>query len=251
MSPVHFPEKKKEKIDPEIILQRLRSWYGNRKYYSIDIDHLKKYQFPLNFFDVRKIDPKKIPLSSHTRLKCGNCGLWNRAVLCFPRLKKTYPEFSTFKSTREWLDSSIKAFIFIWKNNGQKPWKIDWNEISHIDFKKVGGRKLKGVEVASSKAINKFMSSLRDDYNNSLYDKKTQAISLIAGHCDNCGRYCPLRDIPNSRCKKGGMPSLEAIGIDVYKLLDIVGVDWEYPVQENDELTQVTMLIIRDKNDYS
>jgi hypothetical protein len=41
------------------------------------------------------------------------------------------------------------------------------------------------------------------------------------------------------------MPSLEAVGINVYSLLDQLGVDYQYPVQQF--LTSVTMMAIGKK----
>ena len=51
--PVHFPEKKKEKVDPDVILKRLKEWHGDYPYVIIKInDAIGDYKFPLNIHKV-------------------------------------------------------------------------------------------------------------------------------------------------------------------------------------------------------
>jgi len=244
--PVHFRERKHPKPDPNQVLLKLNEEFG-LSYQEIDIGPLNKYKFPWNFSEAFKISGKDIPLSVHARLKCQNCGLFNRGTLCPPRLGNTYSYFATLKKSREWLDRSFAVYIFIWKNDGTKPWLVDWDNISHIRFEKRTGRRLKGVEHASAKAITKFMKKLEDDWN-IVSNKGSNMSALIPGHCDVCSHYCPLRNFPNAVCKKGGMPSLEAIGVDVYTLLRSLDVNYHYPVMDDGYLTQVTAIVEQKKN---
>lgn len=240
--PVHWAEKKKSKPDKAKNIEILESFHGSKKYHIVDVGLLKSYKFPLNFHSIHKVNPTSIPFSPHARLKCQNCGLFNRAALCPPRLGISYPHFRTLDSAKKWI-STASVYVIVWQNDGTKPWKVDWDDVSHIEFKKIGGRRLKGVEHASAKAIANFMKSLEKDISSRL-PQGFKVYGLIPGHCDICARYCPLRSLPKAICKKGGMPSLEAIGIDVYKLLNNLGIDWRYPVSDNDHLTQVTALVI-------
>lgn len=162
---------------------------------------------------------------------------FNRAILCPPLLFQTYPQFSTFESTRQFIDSFDKAIVFIWKNDGTKSWKINKEELKHIEFKKKIGKQLKGTEAGQSRELCRLMKSYRSTFKKEGH----KVFSLIPGHCDLCGFKCPNRS--NPPCKRNGMPSLEAIGIDVYKLLDNLKVPYEYPVENI--LTNVTMLLIK------
>lgn len=247
MSPKHWAEQRKSKPDFTKNLAGLEKIYGGLHHYTNDIGLLKSYDLPLNFHALIELEGDEInsiPFSPHARLKCQNCGLFNRGTLCPPRIGNTYPFLRTIKEAKEWLGGAQVVYIFVWQNDGTRPWKVDWNEILHIEFLKITGRRFKGVEHASAKALTKIMKKLEDDMNDVLAVNKTysEAMALIPGHCDLCGRYCPLREYPDSKCKKGGMPSMEAIGIDVYKLLTMKSIDWCYPVGEF--LTQVTMLVI-------
>ena len=220
--------------------------YGENYGPISNIGPLKEYPFPLNLSSIHKIsgqDLLQIPFSPHSRLKCQNCGLFNRGTLCPPRLGNTYPQLKTIKGARAWFRQSKEVWVIVWKNDGTKPWIRDWKELSHICFKEVGGRRLKGIEHASAKAITKFMKELETKIND-IFGKRS-CFAFIPGHCDLCGRYCPLRENKKAHCKKGGMPSMESTGIDVYRLLTILGVDWNYPVMDSDPLTQVTALSIR------
>lgn len=255
MSPKHWDlQQRKSKPDKEANLARLKAFYGDENYKEIFIGPpyvtpLGRYKLPINFYSQITIAGGPlytIPFTPHARLKCQNCGLFNRGTLCPPRLSNSFPQFETIKLAKKWITESKVVLIFIWRNDGTRPWKIDWDEVAHIEFLKVEGRRLKGVEHASAKALTKVMKDLENEVNDAL-PKGSRAHAFIPGHCDICGRYCPLRDYPKAKCNKGGMPSMESIGIDVYKLLDEFHIDWKYPVGQF--LTQVTMLVIRRADD--
>lgn len=198
------------------------------------VDNLK---YPESLYRIFRLRPGWImdTFDLMPRLKCQNCGLWKRAILCPPYLWKTYPQFKSFKSTKNFIRTSSIIVVFIWKNDGTKSWKIDKRDLSHIEFKKKIGMQLKGTEIAQSKMITKLMKG----YERKIKKEGYKVFSLIAGHCDLCGK-CPNRD--NPPCKIKGMPSLEAIGIDVFKLLDKLKIKYQHPV--NTELTQATMMMI-------
>jgi len=205
-----------------------------------DIHRLEKKILADNFWSSFKVKGELLAdcISLFSRFKCQNCGLYGRAILCPPYLAQTMSQFETIDECRNYYRHNVKsAFVFVFKNDGTLPWKRDIKELSHIEFKKRYGRQLKGVENGSAKEINrqmkKIQTRLRKDGHN--------ARSLIAGHCDVCKGHhrCPNRE--NPPCKKLGMTSLEATGIDVYKLLNKLGVPYEYPALH--ELTQTTMVV--------
>ena len=165
------------------------------------------------------------------------CIEYHRAVLCPPYLWQTYPQFKTFKSTRNFLKSFDFVAVFVWKNDGTKSWKIDKTELSHIEFKKKIGKQLKGTEAAQSRIITTLMNNYRREVSKHGFN----CFALIPGHCDLCGGRCPNRG--NPPCRRKGMPSMEAIGIDVYKLLEKIKEPYEYPVMNY--ITSVTALLIR------
>lgn len=247
--PVHFPEKKKPKPDKAKNLERLRKIHGEERFRLLHLPYIGNYKFPLNMTKFFVIDRSAVrtmfSFSPHSRLKCQNCGLFNRGTLCPPRLGNSYPHLATIRGARKWLRKAEYVYVFVWQNDGTKPWVIDWEDVAHLYFREISGRRLKGVEHASAKAITKFMKKLEDHANGNL--SQHNAFAFIPGHCDLCARYCPIREVPKARCRKGGMPSMESIGVDVYNLLDYLGVDWRYPVMEGDHLTQVTMLVMREK----
>jgi predicted metal-binding protein len=134
------------------------------------------------------------------------------------------------------------ATVFVFKNDGTIPWKRDRSELAKIEFKKRFGRQLKGCENGSAKEINRMMRTLEIR----LKKEGKNCQSLIAGHCDVCQGHhrCPNRE--NPPCRKKGLTSLEATGIDVYKLLKKLDIPYEYPALT--ELTQVTMLLLKEGN---
>lgn len=195
--------------------------------------------FPENLHKISFIKPSRIPLNLTARLKCQNCGLWKRGILCPPYLWQTYPQFKTQKSTREFLNSFKNAVIFIWKNDGTKSWKFNKGELSHIKFGIKKGKQLKGTEAGQSRELCKIMRKVKRLADKEGYD----AFAFVPGHCDACAFKCPNRD--NPPCKHEGLPSMESIGIDVYKLLEKLDIKYEYPVVNY--LTNVTMLLMNKK----
>jgi len=199
-------------------------------------DILKTIKFPESLNKIKQINPKAIPLNLTARLKCFQCGLYKRGILCPPYVWKTYPQFETFKSTRKFINNYKSALIFIWKNDGSKSWKIIKSDLSHIQLKKKKGMQLKGTEAGQSREITRMMKKIQTTFKKKGYEN---AFSFIPGHCDLCAFKCPNRD--NPPCKKNGLPSMESIGIDVYRLLEQLNIEYEYPVIN--ELTNVTMLL--------
>lgn len=179
-------------------------------------------------------------ISILSRLKCQNCGLYGRAILCPPLLYQTYKQYTTIASSKRFYIEKVRlGAIFVFKNDGTTPWKRNVQELSHIEFKKRLGRQLKGVENGSAKAINKYMKEIE------IAMRKRHgvpALSLICGHCDICKGHhrCPNRE--NPPCKRHGMPSMEATGLDVYQILNKLNIEYEYPALT--VLTQVTALLI-------
>ncbi len=177
------------------------------------------------------------------RLKCQNCGLYGRALLCPPLLAQTYPQFQTIDESKSWYANTIlTAAVFVFQNDGTLPWKRRASDLSHIEFKRRYGRQLKGVENGSAKAINKQMRQLELRLQRR-HDK--DAMALICGHCDICpgAHRCPQRE--NPPCKRRGLASMEATGLDVYEILNKLDIDYEYPALN--KLTQVTTILIARK----
>lgn len=200
---------------------------------------LRNLTFPESLNQIETINPTTIPLDLTARLSCMKCGLYKRGILCPPHLWLTYPQFKTYESTRKFLEGYEKAVVFVWKNDGTKSWKVDKNELKHIEFKVKKGRQLKGTEAGQARELTKLMF----DYRSALRKTGYKAFALIPGHCDLCAHKCPNRD--NPPCRHGGAPSLESIGIDVYQMLKDLNIEYEYPVINY--LTQVTMLLVEEK----
>jgi predicted metal-binding protein len=208
------------------------------------IKYVSKKNFPQSLSEIHKISPKDLPITAYARMMCTHCGLYNRAILCPPLLYKTYPQYSTIDMSRKFVDSFDFAFIYVFKNDGSKRfwYKKDQESFNHFRMRKVtSGRQLKGIEAVGSRYITKIMFDVRKANRKLGYKAET----YIMGHCDMCywrfGKIrCPNRD--NPPCKFGGMPSLESIGINVYSLLEQLGVEYEYPVKNY--LTSVTMMLI-------
>ncbi len=198
---------------------------------------IKDLKFPKSLSKILIINPNSIPFDLIARLKCYQCGLFRRAILCPPYLERTYPQFKSVESSKDFANNFKYALTFIYKNDGTKPWKINEEKLSHISFRKKYGKELKGTEVSQSRELAKLTKS----HTLLLRKKGFKTFGLIAGHCDLCGFKCPQRD--NPPCKKKGLPSLEAIGIDVYALLEKFNIKYEYPVENY--LTTVTMILIR------
>jgi len=206
------------------------------------IEKIARKIFAQNLTEIRFVDGKFLSecVTLFARVKCSNCGLYSRGLLCPPLLAQTYSQFTTIDSSRKFFSEKIKtAAIIVFKNDGTIPWKRNVAELAHIEMKKRFGRQLKGVENGSAKAINKYMRTLETKTRKE-FDVET--MSLICGHCDICpgSHRCPNRE--NPPCRKMGMTSLEATGLDVYKILDRLGVSYEYPALTL--LTQTTCLLV-------
>ena len=195
--------------------------------------------FPPYLSEIKRVNPKKIPISAYARIQCTHCGLFRRGILCPPLLTETYPQFKTIDSCRKYVDSFDTAFIYIFKNDGRKRYwlKKDQEKYDHIKLAKRMGRQLKGIEKSSVREVNKLMRKMKkiNEKNDWLVD------CFISGHCDNCSRICPNRE--NPPCKRGGMPSMEAIGINVHLLLENLEVSYEFPPIHY--LLQVTMMLVK------
>jgi predicted metal-binding protein len=101
------------------------------------------------------------------------------------------------------------------------------------------GRQLKGIEAVGARYLTKIMMKMKKVNRKAGFKCET----YLQGHCDWCQRKCPIRE--NPPCKRGGMPSLESIGINVYSLLDQLGVQYEYPVMKY--LTIATLMLVGKK----
>lgn len=202
---------------------------------------INDFNKPENLNIIKIIKPNIVPFDLIARLKCFQCGLYDRAILCPPYLFQTYPQFKTIKSTKKFFNSFDYMVIFVFQNDGTKSWKIDKRELSHIDFKKKIAKQLKGTEAGQSREIGR----LTRKYSNIFKKAGYKTFGLLPGHCDLCAFKCPNRDHPP--CKHKGMPSLEACYIDVYKLLRILNIHYEYPV--NELLTGVSAILITENYD--
>jgi len=199
---------------------------------------LSRLRFPESFDECIITKPDRLILDPMVRLKCQNCGLWSRAILCPPYLFKTYSQFKTLKSTKEWICNYSYAVLFIFKNNGTKAWKINCSELSHVEFKKKRGMELKGTEAGQVREITKLMRRYRIKFRK----RDVKVFGFLPGHCDFCeGKHCPNRD--NPPCKRSGMPSLESIGINVFEVLENHNVKYEYPVDSY--LTSITAFLVK------
>jgi len=205
----------------------------------MEYKYVLKKNFPPSLFKIFKIKPEELPITAFARLMCQNCGLWNRAILCPPLLYQTYPQYKTIESSRKYFETFDDIFIYVFKNDGSKRfwYKKDQESFSHFRLRKVySGRQLKGIEAVGSRYLTRIMMKIRTANRKLGYRVET----YIPGHCDACAHKCPNRN--NPPCKRKGLPSLEATGINVYSLLEQLGVDYEYPVMS--ELTSVTMMAI-------
>ena len=196
-------------------------------------------KFPPFLSEIKKISPKKVPISAMARIMCQHCGLWNRAILCPPLLYQTYPQYKTIDSCRSYVDSFDAAYIYIFKNDGRKRWwfKKQQENFSHLRLVRRRGRQLKGCEASSARQLTLLMKKIK-----TVNEKRGYlADCYIQGHCDLCSRKCPNRE--NPPCRRGGLASLEAIGINVHLLLENLEVKYEWPPVSY--LTQVTMMLVK------
>jgi len=210
----------------------------------MSLKYITKDKFPDFLSEIRVIDPKIIPINAFARVFCSHCGLYARAILCPPYLCQTYPQFETIKSSREWFRQFTEAYLYIWKNDGTQKWwnSEDDDNYKYIDLVKRKGRALKGCEASGSKYIQKIMRRIQIVNKKRGYD----VFCFVTGNCALCsgkghGNKCENRD--NPPCKKGGLVSLEAGGINVYHLLRKLKIDYQYPVV--DYLTLVTLMVVK------
>lgn len=211
----------------------------------MSLKYIKPKNFPPFLDQIRIIDPKNLPITAYARLMCQSCGLWGRAILCPNLLYQTYPQYSTIKKSKEFLYKFNKAYIYIWKNDGTKRWwskKYD-NKHKYVDLVRRKSRQLKGCEAGGAKEIQRFMYLARKKNRKLGYEVET----FVTGHCDLCalitgkGLKCPNRGHPP--CKRRGLVSMEATGINVYQLLNDLEVEYQYPVQ--DYITLVSMMVVK------
>jgi len=200
---------------------------------------IDNFEFPECLSEIRYIKPSKIPLDLIARFGCLHCGLWSRSISCPPYLWQTYKQFKTIQSTVKFIRSFDTAIVFVWKNDGTKSWKVNKEELSHIEFKIKKGRQLKGTEAGQSRELTRLTAIYRAKLRKSGY----KCFGLIQGPCNLCAFKCENRD--NPPCVRGCLPSLEAIGIDVYKMLENLDIDYEFPVINS--LTAVTMMLVKEK----
>ena len=196
-------------------------------------------KFPPYLSEIKVIDPKKIPITAMARIFCQHCGLFGRAILCPPLLYQTYPQYKTIDSCRRYVDSFDKAYIYIFKNDGRNRWwfKKEQAKFDHLRLIKRRGRQLKGCEASSARQLTLLMKKIKR-----VNEKRGYLTDCyIQGHCDFCSRKCPNRE--NPPCKRGGLPSLEAIGINVHLLLENLEIKYEWPPMSF--LTQVTMMLVK------
>lgn len=203
------------------------------------LKYVNPKKFPPFLSEIKKIKPEKIPISAMARIMCQHCGLWNRAILCPPLLYQTYPQYKTIDSCRRYVDSFDMAYIYIFKNDGRKRWwfKKEQAKFDHLRLVKRRGRQLKGCEASSARQLTLLMKRIK-----TVNEKRGYlADCYVQGHCDLCARKCPNRE--NPPCRRGGLASLEAIGINVHLLLENLEVRYEWPPVSY--LTQVTMMLVK------
>jgi len=205
----------------------------------MDLKYIKKKNFPPSLKGIFEISPEELPITAYARLMCQNCGIYNRAILCPPLLYQTYPQYTTIDSSIEYVNLFDKAYVYVFQNDGTKRfwYKREQEQYAHLRLRKVtSGRELKGIESVSARYLTMLMYKMRKINRKRGFRVET----YIQGHCDLCSRKCPNRE--NPPCKLKGLPSLEAIGINVYSLLEQLGVAYEYPVMSY--LTQVTLMLV-------
>jgi len=204
------------------------------------VKYVKEKNFPQFIYKIFKISPKDLPITAYARVLCQNCGLYNRGILCPPLLYQTYPQYRTIDSSIEYFNSFDEIYVYIFRNDGTKRfwYKREQEEYAHFRLRKVtSGRQLKGIESVSARYLTFLMYKIRKINRRQGFKAET----YIQGHCDLCKRKCPQREHPP--CKRHGLTSLEATGINVYSLLEKLGVEYEYPVMSY--LTQVTLMAIK------
>ena len=183
-------------------------------------DVMKKICRPPAFLDYFIIDPSKVKFTPLARLKCQNCGLYNRVPRCAPNVP-------SLEESEKKIHSMNKGLILVYQNDGSKPWKKGVKRDGPLQ-----GKKLKGTAAGMARLLNQNIYDIVMNlcYNNESLIKDKNIIGLISGHCQLCGK-CPMKDKYDSpgvmkKCKKG-FSALEAIGIDCFNLMDLIDVKHE------------------------
>lgn len=181
---------------------------------------LDKVAWPECMSMVEFINPEIITFTPLARLKCQNCGLYNRTPKCSPN----NPSMEEMKNL---IHSFKYGIIFVFQSDGAVAWKKD----QVLNRPPMVGKQLKGTAAGMARSLNNTLHDI-SKYMRSQFDlkKDKEIVTLISGHCDVCGK-CPLKDKYTSpgimkECTKG-YASLEAVGIDCYRLMKDVGVDHE------------------------
>jgi predicted metal-binding protein len=179
------------------------------KKYIID-KGLKMVNFPECYLGTYIVDPKIIKFTPLARLKCQNCGLYNRVPKCAPNNQ-------SLNDTAKFIHNLEYAVFIVYQSDGSKSWK---NE--PLNREPIKGMKLKGTAAGMAIRLNKVIDLLVKYYIRELNLKRNkEIIGMISGHCDICGK-CQLKDKYETpgvtkQCNKG-YASLEALGIDCFDL---------------------------------
>lgn len=173
-------------------------------------------------FKIKSVD---IPITYAARLKCHNCGAFKRKITCppfapsIPKCKKIIHE------------KYNRALVFIARSDGTIPWR-EMTDKEEVDMlAKKYGRGLKGVSMGLQVSMHNLMLGLRQKLHRGLY--------LIPGPCHKC-RECNV----GGACRKGASLNCpEGLGIDVYSLLEKLGV--RYETMPNKDVVAVSMILYR------
>jgi len=181
---------------------------------------LSKVEWPECHLKTEYIDPNILVFNPMARLKCQNCGLYNRVPKCSP----SNPPMDVIEKK---LKSFKTGIIVVYQSDGTKAWRPEQERPN----KPLEGKQLKGTAAGMARFLNYSLHDVTKWLINK-YDlvKDEDIITLISGHCQICGKCC-LKDKYESvgvvkKCTKG-YSSLEAIGIDCFKLLEAIGVKHE------------------------
>lgn len=159
---------------------------------------------------VAKIDPRTIIFDNTSCMNCTACGMYNRHPFCNP----DSPSLEISKGIIQGYES---ALLFVTQNDGNDPWDSNPLNLKHIDFHPRVSFGLRGAEAGTSRYLQRTMKQIQHLARKIGYS----AQSFVTGKCELCGR-CPLRDLRNTDnkqvpCILGGMPSLEAWKMNVYR----------------------------------
>jgi len=181
---------------------------------------LDKQVYPQCHLLTRIIDPKIVIFDPMARMKCQNCGLFNRTPRCAPNVPVLY-------EIKDQMRSKLKhGIIVIYQNDGSKTWRED-----QVRDGVIKGKRLKGAAAGMAKVLNMRIHEITQLMMNQFELKKDRNIfSFITGHCNICGK-CPLKDkyvgVGRVRDCKKGYSSMEAVGVDVFDLYDKLEIKYE------------------------